>query len=218
MFEGFTADAFRFLFEIGLQNNKDFFEANRARHEKEVKVPLQKLALELLPGMLDIDPEFDRRVGCIVSRIRRDTRFSRDKSPYRNHAWLAFRRPGRRLSEGTSLYFEITPDYYGYGMGMYAPDTALMREFRERILAAPDRFLRLADRLTKQFQPEGDSFKRNRFSAELPALQPYLNRKSLGWHFESAALTRTMTPDLTQELRASFAVLGPMYRLLNGLA
>jgi len=217
MFEGFTADTYRFLFEIGFQNNKEFFQANRARYEREVKIPLQKLALELLPGMLEIDPDFDQRVGCIVSRIRRDTRFSRDKSLYRDHAWLAFRRPGHRLSEGMSLYFEITPDFYGYGMGMYAPDASLMRECRGRILASPDRFLRISDDLAEQFALEGDCFKRDRFPAETPPLRPYLNRKNLGWHFESPALTRTMTSDLSEELRASFARLAPMYRLLNGL-
>lgn len=216
-FTGFTPDAFVFLLELRFNNNREFFEANRARYEGTVKRPMQALAAALLPAALRIDGEFDRRMGCILSRIRRDTRFSKDKSPYRNHAWLAFRRPGRRISEGMTLYFEISPEEYGYGMGMYAPDTALMKGYRERILARPARFLELHAALEEAGMAlVGESYRRERFPDAPEAIRPTLNRRNLSWSFTCPDLRPTMSPALTEELIHAMERMGPMYRFLHG--
>ncbi len=126
-FQGFNEDTYKFLLELAFQNNKPFFEANRARYKANVQAPMRAMAEDLLPLALSIDPGFNTRMTSILSRIHRDTRYSRDKRPYRDHAWLSFRRPGHRISESISLYFEITPQGYGYGLGMYGGDPSPWR-------------------------------------------------------------------------------------------
>jgi uncharacterized protein (TIGR02453 family) len=214
-FQGFTQDAFRFFMEIAFSNNREFYEANKERYRKTVLEPMRALASELLPEALEIDPEFDTRLGSIVSRIRRDTRFSKDKSMYRDHSWLGFRRPGKRISESFTLYFEVTTSGYGYGMGMYSPDPSLMKPMRARMLAEPARFLDMARALEeKGFAAEGELYKRDMFPEAPEELKRYLNLKGIGWHFFTEKLAKSMTPELTAELKGAFAALKPMYRFL----
>jgi len=107
IFNGFSAETFRFLLEIGFNNNADWFEANRKRYEQFVRDPMRRLAAALMPTALDTDGNFNPSINASVSRIRRDTRFTKDKSPYRDHMWIGFRYPRTRISEGCTLWFEI---------------------------------------------------------------------------------------------------------------
>ena len=54
-------------------------------------IPCGGLPLRLMPTALDIDGNFNPSINASVSRIRRDTRFTKDKSPYRDHMWIGFR-------------------------------------------------------------------------------------------------------------------------------
>lgn len=130
-FTGFDPEAFRFLFEIGFNNNTEWFGLNRDRYKKFVQQPMRQLAAELMPTALEIDPNFNTSLNATVSRIRRDTRFTRDKSPYRNHVWIGYRYPKTRISEGCTLWFEITPQGYDYGAGFYSADSAMMERYRK---------------------------------------------------------------------------------------
>lgn len=169
MFKGFSIEAFRFLFEIGFNNNTPWFDENRERYKQYVQLPMKQLAIELMPTALSIDPEFNTSLNATVSRIRRDTRFTRDKSPYRNHMWIGFRRPNTRISEGFTLWFEITPDGFDYGAGFYSADSALMSGYRAKLLADPEGFLALARELEAMgFHYDAESYK----SSTSPMLLP----------------------------------------------
>lgn len=215
-FPGLPEDLYRFFWELAFQNNPQFFEANRARYLSSVKAPLYQLAACIVPAALDMDPAFSTKPSHIVSRIRRDTRYSHDKSPYRDHAWLSFRYPGNRIGVSFTPYVEFERESYGYGMGMYSPDTERMEQIRFRILAAPDTFLRLVNnpKLKKTFTPEGERYKRLRFHHENEALIPWLNYRSLSFCFSSPELSKTMTPGIVDEINAAFQLLKPLYQFL----
>ena len=218
-FQGFNEDTYKFLLELAFQNNKPFFEANRARYKANVQAPMRAMAEDLLPLALSIDPGFNTRMTSILSRIHRDTRYSRDKRPYRDHAWLSFRRPGHRISESISLYFEITPQGYGYGLGMYGGDPVTMAGLRQRALADPAGFLALAQRpCMEKYDLEGPVYKRDHLPAGTdPALKPYLNRKGLSWCYFCDRLTLTLQPALLEEVRQAFTELAPLYRYCCGV-
>ena len=214
-FQGFTPDAYRFLLELRFNNNKEFFDQNRARYHEVLKRPLTQLAQELLPTALEIDPLFNQRMTSILSRIHRDTRYTKDKSPYRDHAWLSFRHPGSRISEGFCLYYEMGPEHYGYGMGMWGANSELMQVIRARILAAPTEFLAEAEALLAAgFIAEGECFKRDRFPTAPEALKPYLNRKGFSFCYEVPSLSPTMRAELLPELQDAFRRMGRLYRFL----
>ena len=212
-FQGFNEDTYKFLIELAFNNNKEFFTANKGRYKQNVQEPLRALAEDLLPLALTIDPCFNTRMTTILSRIYRDTRFTKDKHPYRDHAWLAFRRPGKRLGESFVIYVEICPQGYGYGLGMHESNQAMMAHLRKRILADPVGFLALAQAPALAKYPlEGQLYKRDRFPDAPEALKPYLNRKSLSWCYTCDRLTPTLKPGLLDEARQALEAVAPLYR------
>lgn len=217
-FTGFTADGYRFLMELEFNNEKAFVDANRQRYYDGVRDPMRALTMELSQTALDIDPLFNTNLMGVVSRLNRDTRFSANKLPYRNHAWLCFKHRGESVGECFGLYFEIQPAGYGYGVGIYSPNTELMAAFRARVQAKPTAFLKYAKAVENAgMHLEGDMFKRDRFKDADERLKPYLNRKSLGWSFFCPNVKRTLEPELKDDLIAAFNTIKPLYRLLCGL-
>jgi uncharacterized protein (TIGR02453 family) len=219
VFQGLNEDTYQFFWEIAFHNESSFFEANRERYRKNVYEPLKQLAIELTPAAQAIDPDFNIRPSSVISRIRRDTRYSHDKTMYRDHAWLGFRHPGGMLSESLVVYAEFEREGYGYGMGMYGANPALMREIRPRILAKPQKFLSLVNNpaFTSRFTVEGDLFKRPRFTDAPEGVLPYINRKGLSFCFSSPNLKKTLSPEIANEIIEGFQMLQPVYRLLMGL-
>jgi len=119
-FTGFSRQAFLFLRDLKANNDKAWFKAHRPDYEQYLLQPLRDLVTDLTDAMLDIDPCFEvaPTVNKTISRIHRDTRFSRDKSPYRDCMWIVFKRSGKEWSRwGVGYFLEINPTWYRYGTG-----------------------------------------------------------------------------------------------------
>ena len=82
-----TSETFRFFRDLSRNNRTEWMDSNRDRYKQCVVQPLRALCEELAPAVLKLDPQFETsgRTGANLSRINRDIRFSRDKSPYRTH-------------------------------------------------------------------------------------------------------------------------------------
>lgn len=219
LFHGLTEDAYQFFWDIAFHNEKQYFEENRTRYYTSVKWPLEALAADLLPYAEQINPAFSKKPHQILSRIRRDTRYTKDKSPYRDHAWLGFRPEGKSTGESCVLYAEFERTSYGYGMGIWHSNTELMQRFRERMLAEPKRFLTLIEdaHLREHFELTGESFSRCKYTEGSQALRPYLNMRSISLCYSSSTVSKTFSPDITDEILEGFALLAPLYRFLMGL-
>ena len=216
-FKGFTKDTYIFLMELGLNNNKAFFEQNRARYQREVREPMAALAEALIPVALKIDPNINTKMNAVLSRIYRDARRTHGVDPYRNNVWMTFRPPQVATEECFCMYFEITTEGYGYGMGTYAPNSALMEGMRAHILSDPARFLALAQApALSRFTLEGELYKKDRFPEADAALKPYLNRKGLSWCYYSTQLSRTMDGDaLYAEIKTAMEDMAALYQYLT---
>jgi len=218
-FHGLTEETYHFFWEIAFQNHRAFYEENRERYRACVQKPLLQLAELLAPTALEIDPAFNVRPSSVVSRIRRDTRYSKDKTPYRDHAWLGFKPHEQRTSVSFVIYAEFERDAYGYGMGMYAPEPQLMQSFRNRILARPQHFLSLVNDPTfsDRFTLVGESFKRLRFQDADEKIRPWLNLRRISFQYSSPSVSRTMRPEIFDEIQEAFLLMKPVYRFLMGL-
>ena len=179
---------------------------------------MQQLAEILLPTALEIDPEFNPRLGCIVSRINRDTRYSKNKLPYRDHMWIAFRRTGQSLGESLCIYFEISPMGYSYGTGMYTTNLPLMKALRARAAADPEGFRQIVtDPALGRYEPTGEPYKRDVVPGAQEDLKPYLNRRSLSFIYDNTSLAPTMSADIAEEVKAAMLELAPVYRYIVGM-
>ena len=132
-FSGFSAETLGFLRGLETNNNKTWFEAHRSEYQEHLLRPFQLLVAGLSEPMLAIDPLFETRpqIDKTISRIYRDTRFSKDKSPFRARMWLTFKRPSRDWKTAPAYFFEISPDRYRYGMGFYSATKATMDRLRQ---------------------------------------------------------------------------------------
>lgn len=217
-FNGFPAETFRFLFEIAFNNNIEWFNANKERYELYLKKPMHQLASELMPTALRIDGGFSTNLNTTVSRIRRDTRFTTDKSPYRSNMWIGYRYPNTSVSEGLTPWFQMSPNGYEYGIGFYSASTKTMDIYRKKLISDPDGFIALAQPLVDAgFLYDSVPYKKDRFPDAPQSVKAYINVKSFSWRKGFDGVSDLIAPsDIAERLEREFMSLKPMYDYING--
>lgn len=220
MFTGFSKDAVDFLTEIRLNNNQTFFQANKQRYERVVKAPLIALCEEMTPIIEQIDPRLDTRLLRTVSRIRRDTRFTRDKSPFRDHVWLSWRYPNESRGEAFGLYWGFGPDWISWGCGSYGTDKPLMDALRLHIRRQPDEVRCIFKNLQSDFQMGGEDYKRIIVPDDVPEdLRPLYIKK--GFYVEQipsgADWELLLSSEMSQRLAQDLLKLAPLQQLMRRL-
>ena len=132
-FTGFRKRFFGFFEELAANNEKAWFEANRARYEADVKAPLQDFIVTIAPKLKRISPNFIADPKTSMFRIHRDVRFSKDKSPYKTNAGLHFRHVRGKDAHVPGFYLHLQPDAVFYGGGIWKPDPAALGRIRGAI-------------------------------------------------------------------------------------
>ena len=101
-----TAETFRFFRDLGRNNNTAWMETNRERYRAQLVRPFRELMEQLSTSAIKLDPDLliTGRSGDNFSRINRDIRFARDKTPYKTHMYVLFRTLQSRENGGASLY------------------------------------------------------------------------------------------------------------------
>ncbi len=117
-----------FLRELELNNDRDWFNSNKKRFESDVKAPFEVLVQEVIDVVAKVDPTIDISPKDAVFRIYRDTRFSKDKTPYKTHMGAVVGPGGRRALDSIGVYFEISGHRLGIASGLYHLE-------RDRLLA-----------------------------------------------------------------------------------
>ncbi len=145
-FPGFRPQALDFLRALKQHNRRDWFKPRKAIYEDEVRWPMQCLIAEVgrqlarrgLP--LRGDPERG------LFRIYRDTRFTKDKRPYKTHIGAVLSRTGSRRDLGV-VYIHVEPGASFLGAGFWKPGPAFLRRWRQRMLQENETFLELVRHL-----------------------------------------------------------------------
>ena len=106
-FHGFSAEGVDLLQLNRLQNSKEFYDAHKDEIKRLSIRPFHELIAEMTPEMVKIDPQFVTVPSRMVSRVRRDTRYTKDKTLYRANMWLFFRRARRERESVPAYYFEL---------------------------------------------------------------------------------------------------------------
>ncbi|MBQ2991048.1 MAG: DUF2461 domain-containing protein [Clostridia bacterium] len=220
MFQGFTKDALGFLSDIRFNNNQTYYENNRQRYEEYVKAPLRALCDEMKPVVELIDSRLDTRPGRTMSRIRRDTRFTKDKSPFRDHVWLGWRYPGESRSEGFGMYWGFGPDWLSWGCGCYSADKPLMDALRLTIRGNPDevREAFAVARIREAFEVYGESYRKLKVPDDVPEDLRFLYVKK-GFGIEHNADEREWkaleSHEMADILARDLAAMAPLQQLMQ---
>ncbi len=215
-FSGFTPATLDFLQSLAANNEKAWFEAHRAEYEQYLLAPMKSLVAELAGPLLAIDPELVTTPARAISRIHRDTRFSRNKSPYKSTIWLTFKRPVKEWQDAPCYFFELAPDSYRFGMGFYSAARETMDRLREAIECRPAEFQKATAFYARQdrFVLEGERYKRP-LRPDLPdSLQEWHGRKSLYLVCNRQPDASLFMRRLADDLRQGFTLLAPFYGYL----
>ncbi len=150
-FEGFTEDTLAFIADLAAHNDRDWFAANKQRYESSVLGPEKEFVETIRAPLAAIAPgaSAEPRVNGSIFRINRDTRFSRDKSPYKTHVDLWFwMGPERKTSPG-GYFVRLTADSVWVGGGVHALSDAQLVRLRAAIAeeASGSRLETVLDRL-----------------------------------------------------------------------
>lgn len=215
-FTGFSQAGLTFLQQVRQYNDKAWFDEHRAVYDEQLVAPFRTLVDELSLTMLQIDDHFETRpaIGKTLSRIHRDTRFSHDKSRYRSHMWLTFKRTRKDWTDAPVYFFEITPDTWRYGLGYYSATRNTMDLFRQTLRGNPSQFLEVASCLGKTFTLEGESYKRPLIKDQAPELADWYNRKSFAAISTRQDMDALFSGDLVTVLSQGFTQLEPLYHYL----
>jgi uncharacterized protein (TIGR02453 family) len=215
-FTGFTQAGLNFLQDAWINNSKVWFDEHRAIYDNELIKPFRLLVEQLTPTMLKIDEWLETRpaIGKTISRIHRDTRFSKDKSLYRSRLWLTFKRPNRDWKEAPAYFFEISPDSYRYGLGYYCASKQTMDIFREEILNDTNKFLDAIRCVKKPFELVGETYKRALIKEQDEKIAAWYNRKNLAVMVTNNHIEDILNSDLPNKLAKGFKQLVPLYDYL----
>ncbi len=163
-FTGFHASLVKFLTDLNGNNQREWFNKNKGRYENDVLFPALSFVEAFEPRLKQISPFFlalPKRVGGSVMRIYRDTRFSKDKRPYKTNVGIHFRHEMGGDVHCPGFYVHLEPQQCFLGVGIWHPDSQSLKSIRGAIDESPAQWKRVRDNKTfrAHFDLAGDQLK-----------------------------------------------------------
>ncbi|HRT82758.1 MAG TPA: DUF2461 domain-containing protein [Oscillospiraceae bacterium] len=219
VYDGIKVEAFWLLAQNRFNNSKEFYEENKAEINRTVINAMRQIAAFLGPEMLKIDPMANVVPTKMVSRIRRDTRYTNDKTLYREHVWIMFMRPKALWENHPCIWFEISSGGYSYGVGFFDQKPALMEFFRKKLLEDTDSFLQAKEYVEKSGAIlSADLYKREKRSDLDAQIKNIYNAKTFYFIAENKNIQNLEDERIIKELKKAFKNFAPMYKYLLKIA
>lgn len=147
-FSHFSPALFDFLAELSLNNNREWFNANKQRYEDTIREPARAFVRAMGARLDAISEHFvadDRRMGGSLMRVYRDTRFGKDKTPYKTNVGIQFRHAAGKDVHAPGFYLHISLDEIFLGAGMWRPAKEPLKQIRDRIATQPETWQSVLD-------------------------------------------------------------------------
>ncbi|MCL2842073.1 MAG: DUF2461 domain-containing protein [Oscillospiraceae bacterium] len=210
MFRGFSPQTIDFMWNLRLNNQKAWFEANKETFKEVFQTPMKALGQEVFS---QITAEYGNH-GFIhkVSRIYKDARRVKDGEPYRCNLWFSMERPSEEWTSTPVFWFELAPEGWSYGMGYYQARPITMAKLRARIDRDPKKFERLIAPLEQQseFILEGEEYKRKK-EAPTAKTATWYNKKSFALIHNQKNGEELFSAKLADRLVSGYQFLMPFY-------
>ena len=214
----FSIKTLDFLSENRMRNNKAWFNEHKSDYQNLVLAPFVELVEKLAPTMLEMDSLLicEPKVDKCISRIYRDTRFSKDKSFYRDVMWCFFMRIKKLTGGQPGFFFELSQAGFRYGCGYYMAATDTMDSMRELILNDDKDFQKALKTFEKQsvFGMEGESYKKSRHPQSPENLRNWLDRKTICFIHNSKDFDLLFSDKLPDKIAEDFQRIKPIYQFL----
>ncbi len=219
-FSGFDKTLFTFVRQLAENNDRDWFQANKARYQEVVVQPLCDFIAAIAPRLRKISPHYvadPRPHGGSMFRIYRDTRFSKDKRPYKEHAACQFRHEAGKDAHAPGFYVHLAPTEVFFGGGVWLPPSPELKRIRDAIVRDSAGWSRVIK--NKRFAATFDGVHGNAltrpprgFDAEHPHIED-IKRKSF-FAMRQAAPRDALRDDFLDEVDTTFRAAAPLMKFL----
>ncbi len=183
----FTEELFSFLEDLSENNDRDWFNGQKDRYVAQVREPALDFITDYAPLLRSISPHFvadSRTVGGSLFRIQRDTRFSKDKTPYKTHVGIHFRHFATQQDvHAPGYYLHLEPGGSFAGLGLWRPATKDAYAIRAKIDEERTRWRRaVGKRFQSGYELEGEALSRppRGFEADHPLISDLKRKDFLG--------------------------------------
>jgi uncharacterized protein (TIGR02453 family) len=174
----FTKATLDFLDELAANNNKAWFDAHKPRYEELVREPALDFIEAMDPVLKTFAPNFraePRKMGGSLMRVYRDTRFSRDKTPYKTNIGIQFRHALGKDMHAPGFYVHVATDECFFAAGCWHPEADVLGKLRDRIAQKPEKWFAARDdkKFIAQWELWGDKLTRppRGYAADHPAIE-----------------------------------------------
>jgi uncharacterized protein (TIGR02453 family) len=160
----FTPASFEFLTKLEQHNNREWFKANQAEYERHVRTPALNFIEAMSGSVVELSPKLTavaKKVGGSLMRPQRDSRFSKDKTPYKLNVGIQFRHFQAKDVHAPGLYLHLANDGCFLAAGIWHPESKALNAIRHCIDENPKGYQKAIANLTAAgFELSGDSLSR----------------------------------------------------------
>ena len=141
-----TKDFISFFKDLSKNNNTEWFNENRKRYETHVKKPFAAFVEDILARVRKIDPSVKIKAADAITRINKDVRFSKDKTPYNTYVGAVISNAGKKDKSVPGLYIQLSHDKIKLFGGAFVLDPSQLKKVRSRIGSDPAAFAKLYEK------------------------------------------------------------------------
>jgi len=220
-FKGFPKDFFAFFDELEVNNNRTWFNDNKGRYHASVVEPVSEFIVCMAPRLRKISQHYianPKPHGGSMFRIYRDTRFSKDKTPYKTNAGVQFRHEAGKDAHAPGFYLHLAADGLLFGGGVWHPAAPQLNRIRDYIADNARSWARIvnAPKVKEVGGIRGDSLKRppRGFDAQHVHIED-LKRKSF-YIMTEAPAAQALKPGFIDDVTEGFRRAMPLNRFITG--
>ena len=220
-FAGFPRELYSFLSDLKQNNNRDWFNDHKdqyLRHVKEPTIAFISSMKDRLPNISSSYVADTRANGGSMFRIYRDTRFSKDKTPYKTNIGCQFRHAAGKDAHAPGFYMHLQPGENFAGGGIWMPPTPVLSKIRDAIDRHQDEWISIKEFINQDGRlqvAQGERYKRppQGFTADHPLIDD-LKLKSFfaSRSFSDSDVTSAGFIDVIVE---TFQDIAPLMRFIN---
>ena len=216
VFPGFPAEGLAFFAALQRHNRREWFQPRKAIFEETLKQPMRELVGAVNVAMKSFAPDYATDPDKAIYRIYRDTRFGKDKTPYKDHIAASFPRRGDKA--GAGYYFAVSHNEVAIGGGIYMPPPETLFAIRQHLAERHEEFRKIAGaRAVRRLFTEVQGERLTRVPKGYPRDHPAADLLRMKQHLLYVELPPALatTPALYTEVVKHFRAMAPFMEFLN---
>ncbi|MEO8025250.1 MAG: DUF2461 domain-containing protein [Bryobacteraceae bacterium] len=215
-FRGFPPAGIKFLKDLAKNNDRDWFQARKEIYDSQVKAPMIELLEAINVELKKFAPDYVCDPAKAIYRLYRDTRFSKDKTPYKTHIAAVLPRRGLQKHAGGGFYFSVSPTAVEIASGVYMPGPEELLTLRMHLSINHAAFRKIDAKVHKLMgELQGEQLVKvpKGFHPDQPAAD--LIRRKQFFYYKTLDAKLATSPDLFKELIVRFRTVLPAVEYLN---